>query len=629
MHIEPVTCAVVTLCPRTGRILASRKHHRTRVAFCLDDDDRKVLVVGADAKTAQEFAVAGGVRVHTKFVSAGKATLTIVRRNIQIMLSEADPSDLTRWCTSLTSGAPPPKKDSLPLGGAPTIFSLPPKRHLGPSSPAGANIARQTGAAGSPPNVAKMSRPPDASPPSRPQQLSPNALSTLTSEQQEVLRQVVLEGRSVFFTGGAGVGKSFLLKQLVGRLDPTRTFVTASTGIAACGVGGVTIHHWAGIGGGGLDRPFAEVAASAARKRGAQWRAAKTLFIDEISMLDGDVFDLLERLARHIRGNSRPFGGLQLVLSGDFFQLPPVAKGAASFKYAFEAASWDACIHRTFELTRVFRQSDPEFVDALNAIRLGHAPPEVRRLLSRSERRTLPSSDGIVATRLFTHKAECAKLNDTQLRALPGEQFTFTARDTSRDESALATLRAACPAPDALTLRVGAQVILLKTLDVDAGLVNGCRGVVTKFLATRNPSVRFDNGVERVLRYESFALSQGGQTVACRMALPIALGWAISVHKSQGMTLDRVEMSLRNVFECGQMYVALSRVRALEGLSLRDIDWSKCRANPKVLAWHRAMMGAAAASGSGSGAAQGAQRPRGEMPADDGVRGGGELPALS
>ena len=108
MHIEPVTCAVVTLCPRTGRILASRKHHRTRVAFCLDDDDRKVLVVGADAKTAQEFAVAGGVRVHTKFVSAGKATLTIVRRNIQIMLSEADPSDLTRWCTSLTSGAPPP-----------------------------------------------------------------------------------------------------------------------------------------------------------------------------------------------------------------------------------------------------------------------------------------------------------------------------------------------------------------------------------------------------------------------------------------------------------------------------------------------------------------------------------------
>merc|ERR1712185_17018 len=109
-------------------------------------------------------------------------------------------------------------------------------------------------------------------------------------------------------------------------------------------------------------------------------------------------------------------------------------------------------------------------------------------------------------------------------------------------------------------------------------------------LSTKNPCVRFAGGVERIIRFESFPLTQGGQVVACRMQLPLALGWAISVHKSQGMTLDRVEMSLRNVFECGQMYVALSRARSLEGLSIRDVDWSKLRAHPKVLAWHERMM---------------------------------------
>ena len=135
------------------------------------------------------------------------------------------------------------------------------------------------------------------------------------------------------------------------------------------------------------------------------------------------------------------------------------------------------------------------------------------------------------------------------------------------------------------------QVLLLKTIDPPAGLVNGARGVVVQMVGScQHPMCRFLNGVERIIRPESFQLTQAGRVVASRVQLPLALGWSISVHKSQGMSLDRVEMSLRHVFECGQIYVALSRARSLEGLALRDVDWSKLRAHPRVLAWHERAM---------------------------------------
>ena len=596
MKLEPVTVTVTHLCPSTGKVIHSKQTANTRIAFCLDESDKKCLVVGLKERDQRDLHVAGGVRVFNKFVSQGKATLTIVRKNIQVMLCNADPVALGAWCASLTSGGPPPlAKSTLAPTASPSrpASSAPPfsKRPLGASSKAGgaANAVGPFSPAGPP--ARKLERVQAASNVSSPE-LSPSAMRLLTEEQQEVLREVVFRGRSVFFTGGAGVGKSFLLKQIVARLDPAKTYVTASTGIAACGVGGTTVQHFAGIGGfTTADRPIAELVAMAARKRGAQWRAAATLVIDEVSMLDGELFDLFELIARRVRGNEKPFGGLQLVLVGDFFQLPPVSKGGMMVKLAFEAEAWGRAVEATFTLTKVFRQSDPAFIGALNHIREGCAPPAVRSLLEGCLGKELSRADGIVATRIFTHKADCQRMNDAELQALTTPQITFAARDTSRDEAALGLLRSSCPAQAQITLKVGAQVILVKTLDAEAGLVNGARGVVTKFLATSNPSVRFDNGVERTIRTEAFGLSVGGQTVACRMQLPLALGWAISVHKSQGMTLDRAELALKNVFECGQMYVALSRVKSLEGLSLKGIDWSKLRAHPRVLAWHRQLKG--------------------------------------
>lgn len=622
MRFDGVDVTITLSCARTGRMIRSNTTKRSAIAYCVDESDRRVLVVGRDEKSSQDFPVAGGVQVITRFVHEGKATLIVPKRGLtlflQVDLSQAD--ELGAWCRALTSGRPTPSAAAPGAGpakrplaaqrGTPSRPSRPPLSSRSPSSANGPSPAASVA-----PKKASRSR---ESPSWRsPVALSPGA-QQLTEEQQGVLKEV-LRGASVFFTGGAGVGKSYLLRQIVSRLPPATTFVTASTGMAACQVGGVTIHHWAGIGGG--DRPLSELVDMARRKRGQQWRSAKTLVIDEISMLDGDLFDKLDAVARRVRANPRPFGGLQLVLCGDFFQLPPVAKAGASFRFAFEAEAWARCVHSTFELTEVFRQSDPAFISALRQIRVGRCAPEAEALLRSCVRRELPDVDGIAATRLFTHKEDCLRLNELKLKELPGPQATFLARDSSADESALATLRAGCAAPAEVKLKPNAQasgrpcaplawaapahrsrrqplsptrsqVILTKTLDAEGGLVNGARGVVVRFLSTGHPLVRFLSGVEKTMRMEAFPLTQGGQVIACRMQLPLAHGWALSVHKSQGMTLDRVEMSLARVFECGQMYVALSRARALEGLSLANVDFSKLRAHPKVLAWHEEMVSA-------------------------------------
>ena len=222
--------------------------------------------------------------------------------------------------------------------------------------------------------------------------------------------------------------ESFLLREIIKRLPAATTFATASTGVAACHIGGVTLHYFAGIGGG--ERPVAELAATAMKRRGAQWRAAKTLVIDEISMVDGALLDTLDEVARRVRGNSKPFGGLQLILCGDFYQLPPVTKGGTAPRFAFEARCWPSVVRRCFELHKVFRQSDPEFIDALAQVRVGRCSAAAEAMLRACRRRPLPDFDGISATRLFTHKDDCNRLNEQRLRALPGAAVTFGVRAT-------------------------------------------------------------------------------------------------------------------------------------------------------------------------------------------------------
>uniref|UniRef100_A0A7N5KKX3 ATP-dependent DNA helicase PIF1 n=1 Tax=Ailuropoda melanoleuca TaxID=9646 RepID=A0A7N5KKX3_AILME len=414
-------------------------------------------------------------------------------------------------------------------------------------------------------------------PPTKPQ---------LSEEQAAVLR-VVLKGQSIFFTGSAGTGKSYLLKRILGSLPPTGTVATASTGVAACHIGGTTLHAFAGIGSG--QAPLAQCVALAQRPAVRQgWLNCQRLVIDEISMVEADLFDKLEAVARAVRQQDKPFGGIQLIICGDFLQLPPVTKGSQPPKFCFQAKSWRRCVPVTLELTEVRRQADQTFISLLQAVRLGRCSDEVTRQLQATASHKV-GRDGIVATRLCTHQDDVALTNERRLRELPGEVHSFKAMDSDPEQAR--TLDAQCPVSQILQLKLGAQVMLVKNLAVSRGLVNGARGVVIGFETEGRglPQVRFLCGVTEVIHADRWTVQATGGQLLSRRQLPLQLAWAISIHKSQGMSLDCVEISLGRVFASGQAYVALSRARSLQGLRVLDFDPMVVRCDPRVLSFYAAL----------------------------------------
>ncbi|KAK9404365.1 ATP-dependent DNA helicase PIF1 [Crotalus adamanteus] len=406
----------------------------------------------------------------------------------------------------------------------------------------------------------------------------------LSQEQSRVL-SAVLSGKNVFFTGSAGTGKSYLLKKIVASFPPNGTYVTASTGVAACQIGGITLHAFAGIGSG--KAPLHQCLELAQRPRvRQQWLNCRCLIIDEISMVEGEFFDKLEAVARDVRKCEDPFGGIHLIICGDFLQLPPVAKDHRQPKFCFQAKSWRKCIHLNMELTEVRRQTDKEFISLLNAVRLGRWTEEVNRLLTQTVMQKV-ERDGILATRLCTHKDDVEFTNTMQLRQLSGQLRSFKAVDS--DPMLAKTLDAQCPVKSIIELKEGAQVMLTKNLDVSQGLVNGARGVVIGFETEGKglPKVRFLCGVTNVIEFERLVFKGPAGTYLTRQQIPLKLAWAISIHKSQGMTLDCAEVSLARVFESGQAYVALSRARSLASIRVLDFEAKVVRANPCVLRFYK------------------------------------------
>ena len=302
------------------------------------------------------------------------------------------------------------------------------------------------------------------------------------SEDQQHAVDLVLAGRSIFFTGAAGTGKSMVLKSIITALRTSgmghKVAITASTGIASVNIGGITLHSFAGVGLGAdsvdvLQRQVAKNKTSAER-----WISHSVLIIDEISMLDADLFDKLEAIARHVRQNSQPFGGMQLVLCGDFFQLPPVGKT----KFCFEAATWNACIDVTVVLKSVFRQRDPAFIRLLSEARIGQLSAASVAQLQLRLHASLPKADGIEATILFPYKQDVQSFNEERLQKLPGAGELFVAEDKHKggaNSVHAEALEKHCGASKALLLKEGAQVIVLKNMTIKASVAYTLGGAKT------------------------------------------------------------------------------------------------------------------------------------------------------
>ncbi|XP_057344873.1 ATP-dependent DNA helicase PIF1 isoform X2 [Manis pentadactyla] len=491
-------------------------------------------------------------RLFTRFAAAGRSTLRLPADGepragaVQLLLSDCPADRLRRFLRTLRlklAVAPGPGPAS-----ARTQLLAPRPRDFVTISPVQPEELRRAAAI----------RAPDTSPVKRPMELRagaepstgrtgiageapkwplpvkklslPPTKPRLSQEQAAVLR-TVLKGQSIFFTGSAGTGKSYLLKRILGSLPPTGTVATASTGVAACHIGGTTLHAFAGVGSGRA--PLAQCVALAQRPGVQQgWLNCQRLVIDEISMVEADLFDKLEAVARAVRQQNKPFGGIQLIICGDFLQLPPVTKGSQPPQFCFQAKSWRRCVPVTLELTEVWRQADQTFISLLQAIRLGRCSDEVTRQLRATATHKV-GRDGIVATRLCTHQDDVALTNERRLQELPGEVHNFEAIDS--DPGQARTLDAQCPVSRLLRLKLGAQVMLVKNLSVSRGLVNGARGIVVGFETEGRglPQVRFLCGVTEVIRADRWTVQATGGQLLSRRQLPLQLAWAISIHKSQ------------------------------------------------------------------------------------------------
>ena len=399
--------------------------------------------------------------------------------------------------------------------------------------------------------------------------------------QDEVLSILKL-GVNVFLTGEPGSGKTHTINKYISWLrerevDPS---VTASTGIAATHVGGMTIHSWSGIGVKKSINDWDVEMISTKEKTALRIVNAKVLIIDEISMLDARTLDSVDKVLRVLRHKTmmpeEPFGGLQIIFVGDFFQLPPISRGEQA-QFAFESKAWKEANPVICYLSEQHRQEDGVFLGLLNAVRRGEVEEEHYEIL-KSRMKLENKGD---ATRLHTHNAEADRINESSLAKVEGNTRVYEM--TSRGARTLVdSLKQNCLSPERLTLKVGARVMFTRN-NFDEGYVNGTLGTVIDFASNGYPVIETRGGVRIQPEQGEWSIVDGSRVLAQIKQVPLRLAWAITIHKSQGMSLDAAVIDLSQAFEFGQGYVALSRVRTLEGLFLEGFNNRALLLHPRII----------------------------------------------
>ncbi|XP_014284591.1 ATP-dependent DNA helicase PIF1 [Halyomorpha halys] len=534
------------------------------------------LFMYVQSKEVNQKLLLKDVVIHKKFANEGKATIMFPASKINLLINNAPPALLISFLKILFIKLCSAK--SSPKASVREKLLSTKDRYVQEISPINTKDVNRIKTVDNKSNLKRPNQSVDVDIEAKRHCLEANTVS-ITDEQKRVLHEVQ-KGCNVFFTGSAGTGKSYLLQAIINVLPPEMTVATASTGSAACLIGGVTLHSFAGIGDG--ESSLAKCLQLAKRPNVQQnWRNCKHLIIDEISMIDSELFEKIEWVARQIRGNDKPFGGIQVIVCGDFLQLPPVKNNKKRF--CFMSESWDKCNFSTFILKQVHRQNDSQFISILNKVRLGDANPELTKILQDTATQNIEGG-GILATRLCCYTKEAKEINDSKLKSLPGNSRVFEATDSP--DGVTKTLDDCTAVEKQIFLKEGAQVMLLKNINVSSGLVNGARGVVQKFV-NGTPVVKFLSGTCYNVKEEKWVIKTPQGMLLTRKQLPLRLAWAFSIHKSQGLTLDCVEICLNNTFEAGQAYVALSRAKSLDRLRVIGFHPKQVWANPDVLKFYK------------------------------------------
>lgn len=388
---------------------------------------------------------------------------------------------------------------------------------------------------------------------------------------QKTALSILKLGHTTFLTGAAGAGKSYVLREYISylRKHGISYAVTASTGIASTHINGSTIHSWSGVGIKDRLTSYELDALEEKQPLYKKWNSTQVLIIDEISMLHASFIDMLDSVAKHLRRSDKPFGGLQVVFTGDFFQLPPVVRGiqeGGGNVFAFQSKAWNEAKPVVCYLSEQFRQDDDQLSSLLNAIRSGDIDDGHYEMLE--SKTTVPHADDHI--KLYTHNENVDRINEEAFGTIDGEVRTYH-MITKGKAAIVESLKKNCLADEILQLKVGAKVICIKNAQ-DRSYVNGSMGKVLSFDNEGAPIIELVSGKKVTIKADSWKIEEDGKVKAELQQLPVKLAWAITVHKSQGMTLDKAEIDLSRAFASGQGYVALSRLTSLDGLYLKGFN---------------------------------------------------------
>lgn len=438
------------------------------------------------------------------------------------------------------------------------------------------------------------------------------------SREQQIAFDKYVQGNNIFITGPGGAGKSELIRMIYKHANARfkDIYVTALTGCASILLNckAKTLHSWAGIGlgNGTTEQVIMKIKKNKFQK--AIWKQTDILVVDEVSMLSLKLFNMLNDIGKAIRGNQRPFGGIQLIFSGDFYQLPPVGDYLEpdTQRFCFESDDWNSVFHRDnqIELKRIFRQTDEIYSTILNQIREGRIKKRSNELLLEYVGRELDPNLVAEPTKLYPTKNKVEQINITKMSALHGDEKEYKIKYlkdlemtkgekevrrqfTDQDiQIELDFLAGNLMCEKEMKIKIGAQVMCIINIKSEAGdilICNGSQGIVKEFCeVTGCPKVKYNNGIEMVMSRHIWASDKiPGIGVT---QVPLILSWALTIHKSQGATLDAAEIDVGSgIFECGQTYVALSRVKSLNGLYLTSFDARRIRINKKVKEFYESL----------------------------------------